>query len=523
MDAPYNEKGGKMRSSKILFLAILIQLTSLTQLYGAALLELYGAPDSINPHSARIFAPGPEAAYFNPALLIGQKDSLNIGFSVLVQALKIGYNDKDSGFDVPPEVYLVNSDTFHKGEANLTLEQRRYTPIPTADLMSSRGSSTPEGYDMYVVVGGTKELFDIKKSFFFAIGGYAMLPTSQVSGQGPFYSDEREAYFTNSLHYELLGDRLDSFQAAFSIAGGDKKFFAIGAGINLGISADSSINVYVPNANKAQLLLFNPPIAVHTLVSPEFGFVITPIENLKIAGTTHLPAVNFNVDINVDIQIWNWPYAADPNDPTKKQKYITSGLGTTYGWDPLRCALAASYDIPIKNKYKLGLMATGIWNHWTPYIDRNAETPFDKWHDTISGSFGTNLKSESRELGLDFWYEPSPVPDQSGRSNYVDNSRLGISGGWTEFFKISNITIAAGVNAQLQYLIKRSVTKTRTELTGTQPEGTYPVVDDFPESPDLQGQTIPTSVGFQTNNPGFPGFSSSGFLVGSGLFVKVLF
>jgi hypothetical protein len=58
------------------------------------------------------------------------------------------------------------------------------------------------------------------------------------------------------------------------------------------------------------------------------------------------------------------------------------------------------------------------------------------------------------------------------------------------------------------------------------------VVDEFPDSecdpfnPDENcetGKTMPESVGFQTNNPGYPGYTSSGQIFSGGLWFALYF
>lgn len=50
------------------------------------------------------------------------------------------------------------------------------------------------------------------------------------------------------------------------------------------------------------------------------------------------------------------------------------------------------------------------------------------------------------------------------------------------------------------------------------------VRDEFPDDAvDTRGQAIPSAKGLQTNNPGWPGFASSGVLSGGGLTLAWLF
>jgi hypothetical protein len=49
------------------------------------------------------------------------------------------------------------------------------------------------------------------------------------------------------------------------------------------------------------------------------------------------------------------------------------------------------------------------------------------------------------------------------------------------------------------------------------------VRDELPDDAvDTRGQPIQSAAGLQTNNPGWPGFSSSGFLFGAGVNLALL-
>ena len=50
-----------------------------------------------------------------------------------------------------------------------------------------------------------------------------------------------------------------------------------------------------------------------------------------------------------------------------------------------------------------------------------------------------------------------------------------------------------------------------------------PVIDEFPSSVDgVSGELIEESIGLQTNNPGFPGYTSSGVVWAGGLSLILL-
>ena len=52
------------------------------------------------------------------------------------------------------------------------------------------------------------------------------------------------------------------------------------------------------------------------------------------------------------------------------------------------------------------------------------------------------------------------------------------------------------------------------------------IVDEFPDNTVNYADKehgYPSAKGLQTNNPGFPGFSTNGFVLGSGLFIKIIY
>jgi hypothetical protein len=136
---------------------------------------------------------------------------------------------------------------------------------------------------------------------------------------------------------------------------------------------------------------------------------------------------------------------------------------------------------------------------------------------------GLHVKHRQRKAAIDLAYIPSPVPAQDGRENYVDNDRLGFSVGYTEYFHFESFSIGGGINSSVQWLL------TRTEMKADEkerPEKDGGLVDEFPD--DTVNYTdmsagFPTAKGLQTNNPGFPGWESKGFVMGIGINVEVLY
>jgi len=514
-----DKKGGKMR--KLLLLSVLFFAF---QVNAAAFFETIGSPDVANPYNLRIFSNGPEAVYYNPALMIGMKDSFKIGFTVAAGGLDISLMPRDAKYDVPRDVENRNANELTNAGGSIPLEDTRYAPLPTERLLRQRGSYDPDFVNYYTILGTNVSFF----SGWLATGLYILLPGRQLVGQTPYYPDERNQFFDNSLHFELLGDRLDSFHLTFAVAGKIAKFLSLGIGATLGIVAKAKIGVYVSDASQPQHLLFDPAINVETLpvISPHFSFASELFKNFKLTGTLHMPSTAFDFDLDVDIQIRGFDdlYEEDPNNPGTKMQYLNTGLNTNYGNDPLRFALGLSYTFEKVGKYgyDITLMSNVLYTRWSTYRDRHAEKPIDKWNDTFKPALGFNVISKEREFGLDFHYYMTPVPDQTGRSNYVDNDRVAFALGYTEYFKFESFTLAGGFAASTQILLERTTEKTRTEMDGAG-KHKNPVLDEYPEMKDPEGNVYESSKGFQTNNPGFPGFTAKGFLISGGIFIKVIF
>jgi len=111
-------------------------------------------------------------------------------------------------------------------------------------------------------------------------------------------------------------------------------------------------------------------------------------------------------------------------------------------------------------------------------------------------------------------YQPTPVPAQTGRSNYVDNDRIGLLLGGEYQFPVATFSIKVGLQAQAQRLLQRYQSKKDELIVDELPDGS---VDSITKAP------ITSAAGLQTNNPGWPGFASEGWILGGALSATVLY
>ena len=117
-------------------------------------------------------------------------------------------------------------------------------------------------------------------------------------------------------------------------------------------------------------------------------------------------------------------------------------------------------------------------------------------------------------------YQPIPVPLQTGRTNYVDNDRMGADVGVDYGFTVLDTHLKIGAQLELQRLVPRHQTKLPTPTSADGQDRTPQLVaDEVPDDSVLDGKPLAGSQGLQTNNPGWPGFGSQGWLAGGGIYL----
>ncbi len=517
--------------------------------------ELLGSSEGTNPFSGRILPQGPETAYFNPALLLDVKDNVTFSFSLLHQGLDISLFGRPTGSDVLGDMDANGG--FGSGiyvarvvRDGLPSRQLPFKAQPTA-VLASRGSDSPATTSYYATVGAVGML--VKN--WISVGFTMIMPVTELQGQSSFFVDEREANFSNSLHFELYEDRLQGFSMTLGLGGRLYwEWLTAGVGISLINSTQITAEAYVPDAarNEKDILAHS---VIGLRVTPHFAIAAQPWEKLRIAATLHLSSHN-EIDSDIDMNFWRMQGAVE-------RSVGESTMSIVHAYMPLNFSLAFAlgrFDFD-----GLGLTATltGSYERWSVYRNRqnarpqdnyywdyDLETVYDEgtpdevllyggfvketisgfaWKDIFKASAGVAMDYGLNKWGLDVAFTPTPVPEQSGRTNYVDNHRLSFGGGYVRTWQAGNYAFDTGVGMQFHYLFDRTQNKTTgvaataaATKTGTGKSGT--VVDEFPESEsDFDGSHLAESDGFQTNNPGYPGYKSGGFLVSAGLWFTFYF
>jgi long-chain fatty acid transport protein len=464
--------------------------------HASSVLETVGAPGVGNGFTARTLSRGADVAYFNPALLPDVPSDLDFGFFVVRTSERIHLSARPAGVDVPDSVYDAD---LSNGATNQLL-----WPQPTSKLLQQRKATITDDVIPYAALGMARPI----AGKYLVFGLYGLLPANGFLQQKSFFADEREQYFSNQLHHELLGDRLKVTSIALSVGGRVRPWLSWGMGVDLGMATRTQMQIYVPDAANQGNILMTPEIETRIALAPYLGIALRPWERWLVTATAHFPK-SWDTSGDNRLRFWDYPYPAG-------QTAVPQAYVLTQGSEPLRLGLGVATSGNLQGVATWEIGAQGVFTRWSQYRDRHAERPLDPWHDTLNLGFGGSLDWSSQRLFAEVGVAPSPVPDQVGRTNYVDNTRVGLSTGVEVPFTFWSGNFVLAIYVQGQLLPNRSVVKNSAAahpVTDEVPDGTIDRVHDLP---------LPGAAGLQTNNPGFPGYSSTGGIFGGGLVLRVL-
>lgn len=461
--------------------------------------EELGATSSVLGQMGRFAAEGADAVLFAPSLLVFAEDNLLMGMTFLWQRLSVDLDARPAGSDVSRSILTARVPDSSGGAASPMLK-----PLPTQQLVAARGAAGQDGSNGLFFFGTVKRFLDNRLAF----GFYSILPMTQFQVQRPFFADEREQYFSNSLHFERYEDALQQNAFVFALAGAPFDWLALGVGVTFTNVTQVSNAIYMPDAGDQSTSNVNGKVEVNSRLVPHGSVTFVPLENLRLTASFHAESRS-KVEGASRLQFWNFNYPDDQN-------YLLQTFEGSYGFSPMRMALGGWWQTGTSDL--LWQVAAGAtYNVWSNYIDHHGEAPVQEWSDTLTVSGGASLRMGQHRWGVDVRYDPSPVPEQDGRSNYVDNNRLGASFGYEFDFSLGASRFAALLQVQGAWLLDRSHTKSA--------DSSYPVLDEFPDDAvnALTGQAIPEAAGLQSNNPGFPGYSHGGFTLDVALSMRMLF
>jgi long-chain fatty acid transport protein len=460
--------------------------------HASPLIEAMGAVGSNAGAQGVVSGPGAASTYFNPALLADAPDELVIGLGLISEQLGVTLQGRLPGADVPLVV----------GGRGVSFNGQPLPPsvVPTQWLtQGASGGFTARPRQAqgsggqtrsYLTLGFAKSIVKDRLT----LGLYAVLPVSNFTTAQPFFPDEREALFTNSLHPELYGDRLTAVSIVAGAAFDLLPSLSIGAALSVGLANTAASQDYVQSATDYSTLLLENRITTSVSFSPTVGVRYQPTPWLRLGAAVHAPE-SFTVAATVDAAL-----------PTGTESGTTQQ--NVFDWMPWSVAAGVEAVVVRRGAYTMSVVGSLDYALWSKYEDRMGQHPSVygpdmAFHDTASAAVGLRHAYKGARAYVDLRYVPTPVPKQVGRSNYVDNDRVGVGFGGDVL--VTLLKIRPGFQVFADRFVPRTQQKDDSRITDEVPDGSIVT---------STGAPVAGSQGLQTNNPGWPGFSSGGWLWG---------
>jgi len=254
------------------------------------------------------------------------------------------------------------------------------------------------------------------------------------------------------------------------------------------------------------------------------GFAISPTLTLPTlvqyqAGRS--PNVNDNVEVRIDssldlavvpflglrVQPWDWLGLAivyrdaQVSRATGTQTTAAGGIlepdsiSFFQMWEPSTVVIGASFT-PIK---PLTVTLDVTWRKWSDFhtgFDEVLAPPY-AFNDTLSIASGIEAKiAKGVFLRGGLGFEPTPIPTQTGPTNYLGaNTIIGALGAGLDFRELKGLPFMVDAHVRM----RADATQSATKNVGAMPDAD------------------PTTAGTQIDNMGFPGFRSHAFMFQGGI------
>jgi long-chain fatty acid transport protein len=462
-------------------------------------------------NSQHAWGAGTGALYTNPALLIDLEDQFGVSFMMVQPSVRANLMGRPANADIPITFY--DSDVGIEG-SNLD------RPLPTLELPNPRADSVHNDFSGYIGIGLVHSL-GIED---FRIGLSVLAPTSGLASISSNFPDEREQYFSNTVHFTRFGEWSEVLSFLFGAAYRPLKWFSFGASVEGKLYATAVLNAYVPEATVQDYALANLEMDASPGIRAVVGFNFRPLEWLSLSAVWRDRRFS-KVDTDALLNLWNYHETGDTTVPKRvKQNHLLA-----LDFEPQEVTLAAGVQL---NGFTAEIGVT--WNHWADYLDthhqRAQETAefeptnptdqpvdgesfafSDTWSFSAGGSW-TYLEGFTATAGLA--YRPTPVPPQVGRTSYVDNDVLCASIGHRFDFTLAEQNLRVDVGFQFAHLFASTVHKDPALIR-----------DEFADRARtlIGGQPMSEAAGLQTNNPGFPGYDFEGWTLLGAISLSYLF
>ncbi len=452
-------------------------------------------------NSQGAYGSGLGVLYSNPALLTDLPEQFGFGLMLVQPFLEAELMDRPRNADVPLTLY--DSDVGIEG-TNLD------RPLPTVELPNRRADNVRDGTSGYLGFGLAHSL-GIEN---FRLGLTVLAPHDGLATVNSNYPDERDQYFSNTVHFQRFGEWSRVLSVLIGAAYRPLPYLSVGASVEGALSAGAVLDAYVPEATVQDYSLSNGTVDANPSTRAILGVTYRPMDLLSFSLVWRDRRFT-KVNATAYLKLWNYHESGDATVP----KYVEQRHTLALDFEPMEIMLAAGIA-----SGSLRAQISVTWNHWSDYLDTHHQRaqytavadpaggitsdPDYEFSDTFSVNAGVCWEYlEGFTLLGGAAYRPTPVPPQTGRTSYVDNDLLSFAVGHRFAFRLWDRQFLADVGLQFWTMLEQTVHKDPAKIT-----------DEFADhAKTLIGQQpMPEAEGLQTNNPGFPGYTFGGFtLTGS--------
>jgi long-chain fatty acid transport protein len=336
----------------------------------------------------------------------------------------------------------------------------------------------------HTIVMGVVSDFGVKG---FRMGTLLKTPIPVLASMRFRHFDEREQAFSNRLHMVRFGEGEDMIFFQTGAAYRPLDWFSFGVSLKTNFllrSRTTTATIGGDGTTAAQ----NGGADFEIRFRPQVGVAFRPLEWLHI-GLTYRMESRLEGEFETRIVT---------EDASGARTVTTEKDAMTAGFEPHEVALGVGVEMD-----GWFAEASGTWSHWSAFRSVQRRPPEEEggrfaWSDAakvaLSGGWAYAPWGEAL-IGMAFLQ--SPVPDQVGRTNFVDTHALGLTAGHRFRFQLIGIQMETGLFFQAWHLFDEQVRKDPALI-----------VDE-----DL------IVDGLQTGNPGYPGYEVGGwtFVAGASL------
>ena len=441
------------------------------ELYGA------GARSSAMGNTGVASARDYSGVFYNPATLTLATHSIGLNLTYALKDLEVKLSPRPEGYDIP--------DLGAQSPA-----------VPNEYRLQPRQGQTGLNHTFTLVAGATTDLGTEK----IRLGMIASLPVYHSRDSYPStFNDEREQYFTNAVQFSLLGGRVEHFIVQFGMAYQLFPWLSLGIGASVMPDAFTQNSIYMPDASQQDQIDLNVGLNTRTQWRLQGGLLFIPNDRFRV-GASYRDEQYMSIRGRNEVQVRglqegeNYPFIQDMNIAIDYSPRQFTWGGTWIG-DRIHFTMDIVYTL------------------WSDYKGNHFESVMfdDTWSPRLGLEF---LPTSGQRYRVGVRHEPTPVPEQTGRTNFVDNDRAVLSIGSGHELTIQEKTLMISWHAQFHLLLNRAHTKAVLNPLDLCTSSSTSICDEVPDD-TLNPRTRQPSVaaeGLQTGNPGFPGYASGGWI-----------